>query len=107
MLCSAQTSCHCDLLRHLANAAFSASPEGALLPAVYLAIFTTKSGFFYINRDPGPQSVDLSRKFLQIPKKSREIDATVTHGRETLGVRQITLAVLKFQTDEYLAQMSV
>ena len=50
---------------------FMASPLiSALVPAVYLTIFTTKSGFFYINREPGSQSVVLSGKILQIPKKS-------------------------------------
>ena len=39
-----------------------------MLLAVYLAFFTTKSRFFYINREPGSQSVDLCRKILQIPK---------------------------------------
>ena len=62
-----------------------------MFPAADLAIFGTKSGFFYINREPGSQSVDLSRKIQQIPKKYSEIDATVTHGRKMLGVRQITL----------------
>ena len=45
---------------------------------------TTKSGSFYINRVPGSPYVDLSRKVLQNPNHSSEINATVTHSGKML-----------------------
>jgi hypothetical protein len=58
-----------EYARHLASPAFSALSESAVFPAADLPIFSTNSGSFYINREPGSQSVDLSRKIQQIPKK--------------------------------------
>ena len=91
--------------RHLANAAFSASPEGALLPAVYVAIFTTKSGVF-LHQSRAWLSICRSiQKNPADPKKisrnRRECDPRAENARSSANHPKLDIAVAQhlFQSD--------